>query len=304
MGQLSVYVAGPMRGYELSNFPAFFDAETALADIGYNVFNPARNDVNNGFDPRDPNSKDFAGFSMNEALSWDLQRVLESDVIALLDGWEYSVGVAAEVATAQAAKIPVMPLANFFVDSFKDLDYDTRVHLQQKKSGLIPTNLERKLKVTEQAKDAQVIIPSGYFLTGVEHETRFTDPETGAEKGVKLSQMGALDPAALYTVSEVAGMGATKYARFNFLKGYPWMLSYDAMQRHAMKFASGEDLDPESGLPHLAHMTWHGLAMLSFYIHDLGTDDRWKKPVKEDPLEKYRYPNGDLIDLHETPPSQ
>lgn len=280
MGQLSVYVAGPMRGYELSNFPAFFDAEQALVDIGFNVFNPARNDVNHGFDPRDPNSKDFADFSMTEALSWDLQRVLESDVIALLDGWEASVGVSAEVATAKAAGIPVAPLAYFFSENWTAFDQYTRVTLRHKLNGINPTNLEHKLEMVEKAKDElafQPMIPRGYFLTGDEPETRFTDPVTGAEKGVKLSQMGALDPAALYTVSEVAGMGAAKYARFNFLKGYPWMLSYDAMQRHAMKFASGEDIDPESGLPHLAHMTWHGLAMLSFYIHKLGTDDRWKK---------------------------
>lgn len=284
MGTLSTYIAGPMRGYEQSNFPAFFAAEEALADLGYNVFNPARNDVNHGFDPRDPKSRDMSEFSMNEAMTWDLEKVLESDFVVLLEGWESSVGVAAEVAAARACGIPTITIADFINGTWQTLFPEEWEVMRKKLVGELPTNLDVKLERQKRAKDAMVHAARGYFLTGDEPETRFHDPVTGAEKGVKLSQMGALDPAALYTVSEVAGMGAAKYARFNFLKGYPWMLSYDAMQRHAMKFASGEDIDPESGLPHLAHMTWHGLAMLSFYIHGLGTDDRWKKPepVKED----------------------
>jgi len=116
--------------------------------------------------------------------------------------------------------------------------------------------------------------PTAYVLTGHETETRVIDPETGGEKGKKLSQLGSLDPASLYTLSEVSGMGANKYAAHNFLKGYAWSLSYDAMQRHLLKFWMGEELDPESGLPHVAHAAWHCLTLLSFVQRQLGTDDR------------------------------
>jgi hypothetical protein len=117
--------------------------------------------------------------------------------------------------------------------------------------------------------------PQGYYAAGVTPvELRQTDETTGGQKGAKLAQLGALDPKALYTVAEVAGFGANKYAAFNFLRGYSWALNYDAMQRHLMQWWAGEDNDSESGLPHLAHAAWHCLALLAFVIRGRGTDDR------------------------------
>jgi hypothetical protein len=103
---------------------------------------------------------------------------------------------------------------------------------------------------------------------------------TGGEKGQKLAQLGSLDPQALLRVAEVAGFGARKYARMNFMRGYDWSLSFDAAQRHLLLFWDGQDLDDESGLPHLAHAAWHMLAMLAFLERNLGTDDRYKVPVQ------------------------
>jgi hypothetical protein len=108
-------------------------------------------------------------------------------------------------------------------------------------------------------------------------ETRITDPKTGGQKGSKLCQLGALDPATLITLGEIAGMGASKYDRYNFLKGYDWSLSYDAMQRHMLLFWAGEDLDDESHLPHVAHAAWHALTLLAFSQRKVGTDNRPKK---------------------------
>ncbi len=106
-------------------------------------------------------------------------------------------------------------------------------------------------------------------------ETRVTDPWTGGEKGMKLTQLLALDPIALIEVARVAGHGSIKYARHNFLKGYLWSLSLDAMLRHILLFASGETNDPESGLNHMGHAAWHALALVSFSERGLGTDDRY-----------------------------
>lgn len=105
-------------------------------------------------------------------------------------------------------------------------------------------------------------------------ETIVVNEKTGGAKGSKTAQLGAIDPVAIMQVAEVAGFGATKYARYNFMRGYDWSLSYDAMQRHLHAFWSGEDLDPESGLPHLAHAGWHCLALLFFMRQHPGLDDR------------------------------
>lgn len=106
-------------------------------------------------------------------------------------------------------------------------------------------------------------------------ETIITDPVTGGQKGSKLPQLGAIEPLAILEVAKVAGYGATKYARYNYLRGYRWSLSFDALQRHLLLFWSGEDRDQESGLYHLAHAAWHCLALLSFKLFNLGEDDRW-----------------------------
>lgn len=52
--------------------------------------------------------------------------------------------------------------------------------------------------------------------------------------------------------------GITKYGRNNWKKGMAWSRLLDAALRHFVAAALGEEDDPESGLPHVAH----GLASL------------------------------------------
>ena len=110
-----------------------------------------------------------------------------------------------------------------------------------------------------------------------DREVVVTDPETGGQKGMKQAQLGAIDPEALYTLAKVAGLGTSKYSRNNYRRGYAWSLSYDAAQRHMMRFWAGEDIDPESGLPHVAHAAWHMLALLTFQREHPSFDDRYKE---------------------------
>jgi hypothetical protein len=116
--------------------------------------------------------------------------------------------------------------------------------------------------------------PTNIQGRALDYEQRITDPVTGGQKGQKLAELGGLDPQSLMEVAKVSGYGSKKYDRYNFLKGYRWSLSYDALQRHLHAFWGGEWLDPESGLPHLAHAGWHILALLAFHRRGLGTDDR------------------------------
>jgi hypothetical protein len=104
-------------------------------------------------------------------------------------------------------------------------------------------------------------------------EVRVTSA-TGGQKGQKDARLGAIDPLAILELAKVAGFGAKKYDSFNYLRGYDWHLSIDAADRHGLQFAAGEDLDPESGLCHAAHAAWNYLALTSFYLRGLGTDDR------------------------------
>ena len=56
-------------------------------------------------------------------------------------------------------------------------------------------------------------------------------------------------------MGRVFSMGAKKYGRFNWREHtVSSSVYYDAAQRHLMAWFEGEDLDPESGIHHLAHV--------------------------------------------------
>ena len=82
---------------------------------------------------------------------------------------------------------------------------------------------------------------------------------------------------------EVFTYGEDKYFRDNWKSGNEWHEFYGSLLRHAYAFWKGEDIDPESGLPHLAHLTWNAGALRYYQIHGLGTDDR---PIQEESNEQ------------------
>lgn len=106
-------------------------------------------------------------------------------------------------------------------------------------------------------------------------EVRVTDASTGGQKGSKREVLGDLDPQSLMNLARVAGYGRGKYGALNYVKGYDWSLSYNALQRHLAAWWGGEDIDPESGLPHLAHAGVHCCFLLTFQREGRGQDDRF-----------------------------
>lgn len=64
---------------------------------------------------------------------------------------------------------------------------------------------------------------------------------------------GLLPPRAVLSVSEVLAHGAAKYSADNWRKS-PNVRRYPAAAlRHIFQYLSGEDIDPDSGKPNLAH---------------------------------------------------
>jgi len=102
-----VYIAGPMSGYPEFNFPAFFTAAEKLRSAGWSVFNPAEKEDEKGLDPEAYKTGDAkgamqAGFNFREVYTWDVNKVIESDAIYMLPGWEQSPGARGEHAVACA----------------------------------------------------------------------------------------------------------------------------------------------------------------------------------------------------------
>lgn len=67
-------------------------------------------------------------------------------------------------------------------------------------------------------------------------------------------QFGLLPPYALEEIAKVLTVGAEKYEPNNWKRVPDGPRRYfDAAQRHLWAYQKGEELDPETGLSHLAH---------------------------------------------------
>lgn len=97
---MKIYVAGPMTGLPEFNYPAFNAAEAALRDAGFDPVNPARREVQDGWEWID---------YMRPALV----DVSECDGIATLPDWGKSRGATLEVHVATTLGLPVLPLAEW-----------------------------------------------------------------------------------------------------------------------------------------------------------------------------------------------
>jgi len=103
---MKLYLAGPMRGYPDSNFPAFAAATLKLRMAGHSVFNPAETD--------DLIEKHGHVITPRMCLETDLAWIARyADAVALLPKWHRSLGAKAEVALARAIHIPALPVREF-----------------------------------------------------------------------------------------------------------------------------------------------------------------------------------------------
>lgn len=83
-----------------------------------------------------------------------------------------------------------------------------------------------------------------------------------------------LPPDSLNSVAAVLSYGAEKYAPRNWEKGMAWGRLIAAQKRHLAAFEMGEIIDPESGLPHLAHASCCALMLQALVMRQIGDDDR------------------------------
>lgn len=87
-------------------------------------------------------------------------------------------------------------------------------------------------------------------------------------------QLSMIPVSALEAEARVLAFGAAKYGRSNWKAGMDWTRYLDAALRHMHAFADGEDVDPESGEPHLAHARCCLAFLIEYQSKGLGTDDR------------------------------
>lgn len=80
-------------------------------------------------------------------------------------------------------------------------------------------------------------------------------PASGADRlNAGKLQWSLVDFTALEPMVRVLMKGAQKYSPENWKKGLSYTSILDSTMRHLTTFKAGEDLDPETGEPHTAHM--------------------------------------------------
>lgn len=128
--------------------------------------------------------------------------------------------------------------------------------------------------------------------------------QMGEEKELKTKMGGGLRyntgkaelhqvPTSLkYAVAKTLMYGAQKYEKGNWRKGMNWTTVSDCLERHMACWLDGEEVDEESGLPHL----YHAACNIAFLIEYAQTcpelDDRFKAaPIhqKADSFDKISY---------------
>lgn len=92
-----------------------------------------------------------------------------------------------------------------------------------------------------------------------------------------------LSDVAIQEVVKVLAFGATKYAERNWENGLKWDSECaSSLQRHLAAWKMGEENDPETGLPHLAHIMCNAMFLTHFYMTQTGQDDRPNKKEKDE----------------------
>jgi len=118
------YLAGPMRSKPEFNYPAFMEGAAALRAKGWDVFNPAEMDIEEGDVTEDllelsiEEQKCLAGTPANaRRFAWrDVKCLIKKllaergDAIVLLPDWQESVGANAERAVAIWVGLKVLTL--------------------------------------------------------------------------------------------------------------------------------------------------------------------------------------------------
>jgi hypothetical protein len=118
-------------------------------------------------------------------------------------------------------------------------------------------------------------LPQDPLISTVYEDKRMQAAEyTGEVTGTGIKQVMAepktpihlITPQFIEGVAAILQHGANKYAPNNWMAGMSWSTVFGGVMRHLWAWFRGEELDPESGLPHLCHAAC-GIMFLHWYCH-------------------------------------
>jgi len=89
-------------------------------------------------------------------------------------------------------------------------------------------------------------------------------------------QWSMVDFKSFEGMVRVLEFGAKKYAKDNWKKGLPVTQQCESLLRHMFAFMGGEDVDPETGISHIAHIQCNTMFLAYVMREKPEFDDRAK----------------------------
>jgi len=97
--------------------------------------------------------------------------------------------------------------------------------------------------------------------------------------GATKTPLALIPPIAMEQTAWVHKLGSAKYGPFNWRDTGVCATTYvAAIMRHLNAWRDGEDLDPESGISHIAHVACSCNILLDAQNCGMLQDDRYRKP--------------------------
>lgn len=103
----------------------------------------------------------------------------------------------------------------------------------------------------------------------------FKDTNPKDAVGTKKAPISTVPSGIIMELGLAMLEGARKYGRHNYrVAGVRASVYYDAAGRHLLAWWEGEDIDPDSGLPHLSKAMATLAVLRDAQMNDMCTDDR------------------------------
>lgn len=108
---------------------------------------------------------------------------------------------------------------------------------------------------------------------------------SGARYNSNKADLSLIPLCTLEDEARVWMYGRQKYAAWNWAKGMDWSIPLACALRHLSAWQRGEENDPESGLPHIAHAMCN-LRMITLYSKTYPEGDDRPKQWLQNPTSK------------------
>lgn len=124
-----------------------------------------------------------------------------------------------------------------------------------------------------------LVKPAGWQSPEPELENVLSKPkvfEFAPKYDAGKTRLDLVPASGIFAVADVFGYGAEKYYANSWRTGkmVDWSRTYGSIQRHLLSFWSGENIDPESGKPHLSHAATQLMILIEHQNINKDGDDR------------------------------